>query len=204
MSISNPSIRSCPESRRRADSGVCRLLVVMVLSGMAWADTLAAQPAQKGVLVLYSTRRDAQLSVIGDRELPQILQDGLPEGLDFFSEYIDLARSSDPEYLNKFRDFIRVKYDDVRLDVIIAMQDTALAFVNRYRAELFPETPVVFLSTNAAAPTVRNGTGLLAPPVFDGTVELAAALQPDLQELFVVTGAGSIDKEYERAVRAAL
>src|SRR5262245_6710820 len=160
MSTSNRSPHVSGGSLHRADSGVRRLLVGMALFVIAWADTHAVQPAQKGVLVLYSTRRDAQLSVIGDRELPQILQEGLPEGLDFYSEYIDLARSADPEYLNKFRDFIRVKYDDVRLDVIIAMQDTALAFVNRYRTELFPDTPVVFLSTNTAAPTVRNGTGL--------------------------------------------
>jgi signal transduction histidine kinase len=88
--------------------------------------------------------------------------------------------------------------------VIIAMQDTALAFVNQYRDDLFPEAPVVFVSTNTAMPTVRNSTGILAPPVFDGTVDLAASLQPDLRELFVVSGAGGIDKEYERAARAAL
>ena len=38
-----------------------------------------AADGQKQVLVLYSTRRDAQIAVVGDRELPRILEQGLPE-----------------------------------------------------------------------------------------------------------------------------
>jgi signal transduction histidine kinase len=185
----------------------CRTRLLLACAGMlliAWPEALTAQTAQKEVLVLYSTRRDAQLSIIGDRDLPRILEQGIPEGLDFYSEYLDLARSRDPEYLHGFRDFLRVKYSGIVFDVVITMQETALDFVNEYRADLFPETPIVFLSTSTAIPKVPNGTGILAPPLFDGTVDLAAALQPDLREVFVVTGAGSIDRDYETAVRAAL
>ena len=47
---------------------------------------------QKQVLVLYSNRRDAQIVTVGDRELPRILNDGHPDGIDYYSEVIDRVR----------------------------------------------------------------------------------------------------------------
>ena len=50
------------------------------------------------MLVLYSTRRDAQIAVVGERELPRILDRGLEARLDYYSEYIDRARFPEAEY----------------------------------------------------------------------------------------------------------
>ena len=71
-----------------------RWLWLIVAAGAALGPVGAAFAAdgQKQVLVMYSTRRDAQASVVGDRELPRVLEKGLPDGLDFYSEYIDRAR----------------------------------------------------------------------------------------------------------------
>jgi hypothetical protein len=138
MSIS----RKAGRSRRR----VACCAVAVLVAGWA-ADAAPAQGAAqaKEVLVLYSTRRDARLSVVGDRELPRILEQGLSQDLDFYSEYLDLARSNRAEYLRGFRDFLRVKYRGIRFDLVIALQDSALEFVQKYRDEIFPEAPVVFL-----------------------------------------------------------
>src|SRR5262245_3502690 len=53
---------------------------------------------QKQVLVLYSTRRDAQIALIGERELPRILDKGLNNEVDYYSEYIDSVRFPNPKY----------------------------------------------------------------------------------------------------------
>ena len=66
-----------------------------------------AQP-QKQVLVVYSTRRDAQIVAIGERDLPRILEHGLGR-LDYYSEYIDDARFSDSTDRDAFRDFLLLK-----------------------------------------------------------------------------------------------
>src|SRR5215203_489196 len=196
MSIS----RKAGPSRRR----VAWCAVAVLVAGWA-ADAAPAHSAAqaKEVLVLYSTRRDARLSVVGDRELPRILEQGLSQDLDFYSEYLDLARSNRAEYLRGFRDFLRVKYRGIRFDLVIALQDSALEFVEKYRDEIFPDAPVVFLSSRPATRVIdlRNGTGIVAPPALGGTLDLAAALQPDAREVFVITGASSIDKEYEQQAR---
>ena len=195
--------------RRRL--AVCTVSAVVVLAAWCTGDAAHAQnreqeTPQKEVLVLYSTRRDAQLSVVGDRDLPRILERGLSVDLDFYTEYLDLARSADPDYRGKFRDFLKVKYRGIRFDVVIALQASALQFVQEYRDEIFEDAPVVFLSADATPPgeTLERATGIFAPPAFGGTLDLAAVLQPNTQDVFVVTGASSVDREYETRARREL
>src|SRR5277367_2669840 len=97
-----------------------------------------AADGQKQVLVLYSTRRDAQIAIIGDRELPRVLGEGLGGGLDYYAEYIDSARFPDPQYQTAFNDFLRLKYKGQRFDIVIAISDAAFQFVTNVRRELFP------------------------------------------------------------------
>src|SRR5215213_2644520 len=136
------------------------LAALIVLGPCAPAAMGYAQTGQKRVLVLYSTRRDSQFSIIGERELPRILDVGPARNLDYYAEFLDLARSSEPGYRTTFRDFLRQKYQGVRFDLVIALHDSAVRFVNDHGDALFPQTPVVFL-TNSAMETHRpNSTGL--------------------------------------------
>lgn len=161
-----------------------------------------ASDRQKQVLALYSTRRDAQISIVGDRELPTILEEGLRQGLDYYSEYIDLARFPDPGYQATILDFLRLKYRGQRFDLVIAIQNTAIEFVDKHRRELFPDAPVVFLGTDPVIRRPENSTGVIAELNLRGTLDLAAKLHPDLRQVFFVSGAGGPDKAYERRARA--
>ncbi len=172
----------------------------MALAELSRPAAAAAQDGQKQVLVLYSTRRDAQIVVVGERELPRILGQGLAEGLDYYSETIDQGRFPDSLYQEALRDFLRVKYRGRRFDAVIAMSDLAVEFVGRSRSELFPDTPVVFFSGSADTQHLANSTGVVAPLHFAGTLALAAKLQPDIQQVFVICGADS-DQSYETLAR---
>ena len=69
---------------------------IVVLAELLFASTAHAQiDSHKKVLVLYSTRRDAQFSVVGESELPSILDDGLSRNLDYYAEFIDITRFPD-------------------------------------------------------------------------------------------------------------
>jgi signal transduction histidine kinase len=130
---------------------------------------------------------------------------GGPGGrLDFYSEYIDLSRFPDPVYQAGFRDFLRVKYTGRRFDVIVAVQDVAVEFLAKHRNDLFPGTPFVFLTNTRPGPRPENSTGIVAGLSFGGTLVLAAALQPAVRHVFVVSGASARDQVYETAARAQL
>ena len=158
-----------------------------------------AQP-QKQVLVVYSTRRDAQIVAIGERELPRILEQGLGR-VDYYSEYIDDARFSDSAYQDAFRDFLLLKYKDVRFDAVIAVHDAALELVSGVRSQLFPGAPIVFFASGPVSGRIENATGLVAALTFSDTLALVADLQPQVRQIFVVSGASPSDKEYERLAR---
>ena len=160
-----------------------------------------AAAAQKEVLVIYSTRRDAQIVVVGEREIPRILDQGLTEGHDYYSEYIDRARFPDPEYQAGFRDFLRLKYRGHRFDVVIAVDDLSLDFIASNRSELFPDTPVVFFASEPLTRRTANSTGVIAHLNLRGSLELAMKLQPDLQRVYVVTGAEQSDLDFQQRAR---
>src|SRR3954468_24310575 len=114
-----------PSSRLAVTSVVVAVAVIQAC-GVVFA--ASGDDQQKHVLVLYSTRRDARVAVLGARELPRMLDAGLPEGVDYYSEYIDRVRFGQPEYRSAFRDFLRLKYQSMRFDVVIAMGDMPLEF----------------------------------------------------------------------------
>jgi signal transduction histidine kinase len=159
-----------------------------------------SQDPQKRVLVIYSARRDAQFTNLGERELPQILSKGLGVPIDYYAEYIDLARFPDERYQTSFRDFMHARYGEQRLDLVIALQDTAFEFVVQNRSLLFPDTPIVFLATRDST-RVANSTGLFVTSEFAQTLTLAKALQPDINHVSVVVGNAAPDKVLESQAR---
>ncbi len=174
------------------------MCTVVIAEDVAWS-----QARQKDVLVLYSTRRDAQIAVVGDRDIPRILEQGLTEGLDYYSEHIEQSRFSNQFNEQAFYDFLRLKYRDHRFDVVIAMGEIALGFTERNRSALFPETPVVFFSSDPATHPIANSTGVRAGLNLSGSIALALELQPDTRNVFVVTGAGN-DASFAKAAEAQL
>ncbi len=178
----------------------CLAVLSAALADVGWSSHAYAQTDQKQVLVLYANRRDAQIVVTGERELPRILDAGLDHAVDYYSEYIDSARFPDVAYQNAFRDFLLHKYGDLRFDVIIVV-DLALDFIRGRRHELFPDTPLVFFATSTATPRLPNSTGVVTSLNYGGTVAFAAELQPSLKHLFVVTGAARADVVTEARVR---
>jgi signal transduction histidine kinase len=179
-------------------------LILLSQLAPAPAAYASAQDDHKRVLVLYSTRRDSEFSMTGESALPRMLDTGLAMNLDYYSEFIDVTRFPDPAYRVAFRDFLRLKYQGVVFDAVVAMQDAAVEFVQGYRDSLFAGTPVVFLANTPGAARLPNSTGLIHERDFASTLGLIRQLQPDLQRLYVVTGAARADKAFEAAARSQL
>jgi hypothetical protein len=158
-------------------------------------DSARAQDSQKQVLVLFSTGRDAQVSIRSERELPRILNRDLGNSLDYYSEFIDSGRFPDPR-TRRPSVALRQKYRGRTFDAVIAMLDVAAEFLVKSRDQLFPVTPVVALASNAVAHLGANSTGVIDRMDYGRTLALARTLQPDIKQVFVVGGAGSRDKVY--------
>ena len=155
---------------------------------------------QKRVLVLYTDRRDLPSTGRVDDAHRIALAAGLGDRLDYYSEYVDLIRFEDPKYQSALHDYLKTRFNDVRLDVVIAASTAVLDFVTANR-DLFGDAPIVF-AANEKVPRPPNSTGIRTKTEFGGTLALATALQPGLEHVFVVSGASKFDKSYEQLVRA--
>jgi signal transduction histidine kinase len=188
-------------STRRVIPALRRVLLVpLVLGALAPILPISAEEYKHGI-TLYATRRDSQISIITDRYLPRLLHQGLGGDVDFDSEYLDLARSSDLGYQKVFAAFLRSKYRDVRFDIVVAMHDVAYDFAVANRGQLFGDAPIVFVAASPATRRVRNSTGLSLPYEFTRSLTLALTLQPSTRHVLVVSGADKRDREFERMAR---
>ena len=146
---------------RCAASRVVRLLlVVSAVAGGALARPAraAAQPVQKRLLTLYSPRRDSQVVTVGDRVLPERVGQGLPGGVDYFSEALDQSRFFDVDYQRAFRDSLTLKYARYRFDLVVAVGEVPLEFVARNQDRLFKGVPIVYFVETAPTQAVPNST----------------------------------------------
>jgi signal transduction histidine kinase len=161
-------------------------------------------PAQRRVLVVYSTRRDTQFAAVGDREMPRLLERELGEKVDFYSEHVDAVRFPDERYKAAFTHYLKLKYRGLRFDLLIATHNLALDLLASCRDTLFHQTPLVFLSDDRGIARPPNSAGVVAEPDYRRTLDLAMALQPDTRRVFVVAGSSSRDTAIARVSSAQL
>lgn len=159
---------------------------------------------QTQVLVIYATRRDAQLAVVGERDLPRLFEDGLDGRLDYYTEFIDPGRFEESDYQEALGAFLQKKYEDHRFDLIVAIGDEAVDFVRRYRRVFPGAPPLVYSGASRRLRRPVNSTGIIVEPNLWDTVTLAKTLDPQLTRLFAVSGLDSGPRALEKVLREQL
>jgi signal transduction histidine kinase len=176
-------------------------IIAWSVAALGQAEALRAAERQKEVLVLYGARRDSQITIAGERELPARLSASIPQGIDYYAEYLDVPRFPQSAYRDAFSEFLRRKYDGHHFDAVVAVGDLAIQFLAAYRGQLFAESPIVFHSYLRSSYRLANATGIISKLNFGKALELAMALQTDLRHVFVVSGASPMDRKVERDAR---
>ena len=175
---------------------------MLAITMVETAGSASAAGREKQVLVLHSTRRTSELVTVSDREIPRILNGAFPDGVDYYTEFVDESKFPADHYELAFRDFLLSKYKGQRFDIIVAMGDNALRFVDDTRHDLFPEVPLVFFTSSPSYRRPLNSTGIVARLNLAGSLTLALALQPDIRRVFVISATDDSNKGYEEEARA--
>ena len=181
------------------------LVIVLCVSGFA-ADAPIAEP-QKAVLALYGSRPDLPSNVIVDETIRSTLERELGPRLDFYEEFLDTARWPEGETQVAVHDFLRHRYAQKKLSVIIAVARPAINFLRIYGDELFPGVPIVAYGDSDALSDWNPGrpiTGTLAEVDLSRTVELILGMQPGTREILVISGASDSDRWRQSVVRRQL
>jgi two-component system, LuxR family, sensor kinase FixL len=162
------------------------------------ADTASARRA----LILHTGRVDLPANAIIDQSLRARLAEAAPGGLDLHTEYIDVHRFPDESQRRLEWEYLRKRYADAKLDLVIAIARPALSMLLREEGTPFPGVPVVFgLSETRVIPAdlpARGMTGVVSLVQIRPTVRLALALHPDTRRVVIVAGAAAINREWAR------
>jgi PAS domain S-box-containing protein len=180
--------------------GRLRPVPALVLALMASTTVVFGQQGfeapRKKVLALHLVRGDSPAYESAFRE---ILHQGLDGRLEYFSEFIAVNRVSEAKYRSAFGSYLRTRYGDEGLDLVIASSETVVEFLNQ-DSELFAGVPLVYAAKRALSGG-PDSTGLLTPIDFVSTLEAAMTAQPGLADVFVISGAAPFDRTYAEIFR---
>lgn len=188
-------------------SPISCLLLPLLLGTGCWASIAAAQVTPQ-ILILSSGDSMLPASRILSDELNEGLKSGLGQDVDIFVEFLDAIRYPDPEYSTMLDELMERKHGGKQFDLVFALGPPAYQFVAQRRTKSYLRAPAVYLamreSTIAKLPPLANATGVVSRYDLVETVRLSKLLQPSLQNLYVVTGAGDFDRDWEDAARREL
>ena len=112
-------------------------------------------------------------------------------------EHLDAKRFPDAQNLHRMEAFLVEKYHGRPVDLVIALDNPALAFILDARDKVFRGVPVVFAGVSDFDPSVLDGqaeiTGAIEDHDLGANIELALSLQPGTRQILAVndyTGTG--------------
>jgi PAS domain S-box-containing protein len=188
-----------------------RTAALLIWGAVMMAPSVArAQPSasSKGVLVLYWYNKDFPWNVKFDQSFKAALQSAPAETVEYYPEYLETNRFPGERQSLFLRNYLRQKYADRAIDVVVANSDVSLDFLLKYRDDLFPRTPIVFVAARhptkeelAAGPGL---TGVININAHRKTLDLALRLHPGTEQVFVISGTLGHDKKFETLAREEL
>ena len=162
--------------------------------------------ATKRILALYWYGKDFPTNVSFDQNLKSVFQN--EAGVEYYAEYLESNRFPGEAQSAVLRDYLRQKYSDRKIDVVITLSSLALDFMLKHREDLFPEAGIVFhtfshpeLGDHAGDPRI---TGVVTDNVFGKTLDLALRLHPTRKRVLIIVRTSERDQTFEAEIREDL
>lgn len=149
------------------------------------------------VVLLFDERVELPGLSSLDAELVRTLQANSVNPVEVYREPMDLSRFGSDTYKSALRDFLRVKYQSKKIDVVVAVMAPALDFATKFGEEIFPGSPIVFCGLDKKqlgdGPLPPKQYGVLVKREFAPTLDLALRIHPNTREVVVVAGTSDFD-----------
>ncbi len=154
-----------------------------------WTISSAAADEYKHVLILNSYHRGFSWSDEEESGVIERLRGAYPT-IETSVEYLDSKRFPDMKNQEVMKDFLVDKYRGAWIDLVVAIDDPALALLTRYRDELFPGVSVVFAGVSDYRRYLESGrgkiTGVVEKQDVQNTLETALSFHPEAKTVLVI------------------
>ena len=165
-------------------------LNLVVVAGLLLPGPVAAEPPRREVLVLDQSSTGLPFSTALAGAIRSTVNAGSKSPTSFYFENLDANRFFGPEYENEVVQFLKAKYRERHIDVVIAVGVSALDFIERRREQLWPSAPVVFAAIDEATMSRRtlpnNVTGATMQLTLQDMVKVARIVIPHLKAVAIV------------------
>jgi signal transduction histidine kinase len=188
-------------------AGIIRRIVVCVLAFLAFADVSAAEPKPRSILVIdQSDAGGGPFYPAIFSAIKSTVRADSARSFSIFYEPLDFGRFPNPGNSESLRTYLRAKYRDRSIDVIVAVGSAALEYVLQSRAELWPGVPVAFAMvdelTLAGLTVPPDVTGRTVRLRFEDMVTTARAVVPGLEKIAMVGDVLEAAPVYRHLTRA--
>ena len=157
------------------------LLLCLVLLNIVFA---------KDILVLHSYHKGYGWS---DDISKAIEENFKNQDVTIFTEYMDTKHIYSYDYKLQLLKLYQYKYKNKKFDIIIASDNNALNFLERFHDKVFQNTPIVFCGINNFNSDLfdqthikQRSTGVLESVNIERNIELIQQLHPNIKKLLVV------------------
>ncbi|MBN1888248.1 MAG: PAS domain S-box protein [Thermoflexales bacterium] len=188
-----PSVAAWGKGLSSLCLAACLWLVLSPLAG-------AAAPARKAVLLVFPYQADLPQTVLIQQSIQAELGSVSDLTLGWYYEYIDLNRFPGEDYQQQVADLYAAKYGAKAIDLVFVVSEATLKFWLRHRAQILPDTPVVFcdITPERLAPIQLPADVTGISSVIDHTQLLTwvARARPAVTEIVVVQGVSESDRAF--------
>ena len=164
--------------------------------------------APKRVVVLYWDNKEFPGNAKFEESFKAQLQLDRRQDVEYFPEYFEFSRFPEENTAISFRNYLREKYAERTVDVVVASADAPLRFLLDDRKDLFPNTPIVVVANDLPKPdtlaSAAGATGIHYKNAYRQTVDLALRLHPATKRVFVVSGTQQQDRRFEKVAQQEL
>lgn len=198
-------------SKRNQLIRICLLIFLMIMSfgceGKSDIEKRSSNAPQttsydktpRVLLLLSSAYNSVGPQTLADSYLKQLSVYGLETG-SVHVEFLDVSNSRDDMYWDMLSAFLHHKYEGSSFDVIVTVNELAGEFYFDRLSDISPLSPVYMFygaGTVNLEDTGRNVVSVAQAFDFQGTLELALKLCPQVRKVLVVCGSGAMDKEFQ-------
>jgi signal transduction histidine kinase len=201
--------------RQHAQAGntrfIAALILMLALSLTSMATSARAQDTEgeaKRVVILNSTDPYLPAFQALDSAMRKSILAASNMPVEFYAEALDMHRFSRTKFDNELLTLLRKKYQDLKIDVVVAAAPIALDFARRHRDDIWPgaeivfnSVPVAYLHEHKLAPDI---IGVPVQVEFGKMLDLALKLRPQTKQIVVIAGIAAPDQRHLSLTRDSL
>jgi signal transduction histidine kinase len=166
------------------------LLCLAVVTALLLPRALPAEPSQRSVLVIDQSSAGLPFNTALAGAIRLTINAASKSAISFYSEHLDANRFFGSEYESNFVQFLKAKYRERHIDVVVVVGISALDFFIRQREQIWPSVPVVFAAIDEATMSrwalPSNVTGATMQLTLQDMVKVARIAVPDLKAVAIV------------------